>query len=99
MPERLFLSAISAVVIVIHGCWSLFLYKINRADLDKSYVYEHEEMLALGLSEHTIAGDDIRKIIVSMAERGWAGMHWGHVTQVAVTAILAVSVTVIAWLR
>jgi hypothetical protein len=98
-PERWVLSAISVVVVVLHGLWSFFLNKVNRADLDKSYVYEREEMLALGLAEHTKAGDDIQKTIVSMTGRGWLGKHWGHFTQVAVTIILAVGITVVAWLR
>lgn len=98
-PEQLFLSAVTLVVFVLHGWWSFFLDQANRADLDKSYVYEREQMLALGLSEQTKAGEDIREIIVGMTGRGWVAKHWGHVTQVAVTGILAAGATALAWLR
>jgi hypothetical protein len=98
-PERVFLSLVSLVVVLLHGWWSFFLDQVNRADLDKSYAYEQEQMLALGITGDTKTAVKVRKIVAAMTERAWVAKHWGHITQVAVTGIMAAAVTVITWLR
>jgi hypothetical protein len=99
VAERWFVSAIASIVVVLHGWWSLYLAQVNDADLRKSYIYEREQRLALGISERTKPGEDINRVITLMTGRGWFAKHGGHVTQVAITAILAAGAAALAWLR
>lgn len=99
VPERSLLSLVSLSVVILHGWWSYSLDQVNRADLDKSYVYEREQLCTLGMTEQTNAGKDVRMIISEMTGRGWFAKHWGHITQVAITGILAAGATALAWLR
>ncbi len=99
MPERELVSAVVLMVVMLHAWWSFSLDQANRADLNKSYIFEREQRLALGISEQTAPGEDINKIIDAIAGRGWLASRWGHITQVAITFILSIGATALAWLR
>lgn len=95
--ERGFLIGFCAAVILIHGVWAfIYLDKVNRADLKKSYAYEHEQMLAVGKAIKKNTAKKINETIAKMERRCGLAKRLGHVIQVVITVILAAGVFVLA---
>ena len=96
--ERVLASLCALLIVVVHGGWAYYLDQVNQADLQKSYVYETQQMLFLGFSKDTKPGAELFKIIDRMNRRPWYEKRWGHLTQVAITAILVMGVIALSWL-
>jgi len=97
--DFMFLCVLSVSLIVIHLGWSYFLHQVNSADLNKSYAYGKEQMRVLGMNRDTEVGKEVHGIIDRMQKRSKTEKAWGHIFQVGMTFLLAVSTMGLAFPR
>jgi len=72
---------------------------VNGADLEKARAYEDEQRALLGLDGQSEVGKRIQSVVTTMTGRSKVAKVWGHVTQIAITGLLAGSVIALVWLK
>ncbi len=96
--EQWALSVIVISTVLLHAYWSAGMQKSNDTDLAKAYALEDEMRATLGLTGGTTTGSRLESILKGKAKRKLT-KHWGHVTQVLISLLLATGVIIGIWLR